>query len=65
MKVFQFLSLCFRASIGFVEDLLRFRLLVCGVLHPHRHVRGDHHGYVLLPALQRGLPLVRIGDCLT
>lgn len=44
-----------------VLDLLRIRVPVRGVLHPDRHVRRDYHGDVLLPALQRRLPLVRAG----
>mmetsp|Transcript_4729 Transcript_4729/g.19271 ORF Transcript_4729/g.19271 Transcript_4729/m.19271 type:complete len:260 (-) Transcript_4729:653-1432(-) len=38
--------------------LLRLRLHLPRLPHPLRHVRADHHGPPLLPALRRRLPLV-------
>lgn len=46
-------------ALTVVLDLLRLRVPVRGVLHPDRYVRRDYDGDVLLPALQRRLPLVR------
>ena len=39
--------------------VLHLRLLDVRHAHPHRHLRRDQHRHVLLPALRRGLPLVR------
>ncbi|KAH7574042.1 hypothetical protein JRO89_XS03G0243700 [Xanthoceras sorbifolium] len=38
--------------------LLHLRFPLLGVPHPHRHLRGNNRRALLLPIVQRGLPLV-------
>lgn len=52
------ISLIYCFLYTYITDLLRLRVSVCGADHLGGDVCGDHHRHVLLPALQRGLPLV-------
>ena len=57
-NIFKFITRKFHFWNISCIDLLRLRVSVCGADHLGDDVCGDHHRHVLLPALQRGLPLV-------